>query len=114
MDIKEQIAKAIAEELLGSNEGDCIASSLIGHHVVVRSGQSGVWFGLLEQARSDSVLLTDARRAWSWEGALSCSELAAAGPSGGKICTPVGTAAVFGVCEILCCEGEAIERWCSA
>lgn len=84
---------------------------LIGKHVVVRSSQSGVWLGELVAQDGDTVTLTDARRAWQWTGAASCSGLAVRGPKGGKICEAVAVAEVLGVCEILLATDEAVAAW---
>lgn len=63
--------------------------SRIGQAVLVRSRGSGVWIGTLVSrhatAAGHSVTLADARRIWSWFGAAECSQLAATGPTGGKI-----------------------------
>ena len=59
-------------------------------YVVVRNNQSGVWFGVLASDEGAPLTkLLNARRAWSWQGALSCSALANRGPSGGEIEAPV-------------------------
>jgi hypothetical protein len=85
-------------------------------HVIVRSSQSGVWFGeLAADAVADGpgtvrVVLERARRVHYWEGAGSCSGLAAQGPSGGRIASPV-RAEVGGCCEVLDCTPAAVERY---
>lgn len=59
-------------------------------YVVVHNNQSGVWFGELRSEEGAPLTkLANARRAWSWEGALSCSDLANHGPTGGQIDAPV-------------------------
>ncbi len=58
-------------------------------YVILRSNMSGVWLGKLVEQTPQMRVLTEARRCYSWEGALSCSELAIAGPSGGRICGAV-------------------------
>lgn len=88
-----------------------IAEELIGKIVVIRSNMSGVWFGVLTAAEGESRLLKDARRAWSWEGAASCSGLATTGPEGGRICEPVEIALIGDVCETLLATDEAVKRW---
>lgn len=88
-----------------------IAEELVGKHVVVRSNMSGVWLGKLVAAEGETRLLRDARRAWSWEGAASCSGLAMKGPDGGRICEPVEIALIGNVCETLLATDEAVKRW---
>ena len=86
-------------------------TDLIGKMVVLRSSASGVWLGRLVSLCGERRVLADARRAWSWEGAASCSGLAIRGPSGGKICEPVSLAIIEGCCETLAATDEAVERW---
>lgn len=83
----------------------------VGKHVVVRSHMSGVWFGMLDavDARS-AILLSEARRAWSWEGAGSCSGLATHGPTGGKITAPAVVVIPESV-EIITCSDDAVAQW---
>ena len=81
-------------------------------NVVVRSSQSGVWFGLLVRREGGDVTLRGARRAWLWKGALSCSELARTGPQGGsRICGAVSRAIVLGCTEILDATDAAAQAW---
>ena len=84
---------------------------LIDKMVVVRSSQSGVWFGRLQQVEGDDARLQDARRVYYWEGAATCSGLATGGPSGGKICEPVPAGVVKNFCECLLASDEAIARF---
>jgi len=85
--------------------------SLVGQMVVVRSNGSGVWLGRLEARSGDEVTLAEARRAWRWEGAATCSGLATRGPSGGRITEPVEVVIVLGVCEVLLATDTAVARW---
>ena len=86
-----------------------------GKNVIVRSNQSGVWFGRLVSAVGtpdgyERVELAGARRIWSWEGAGSCSGLAAHGPRAGKI-APAVDAVVSGVCERLAAAPAAVKAF---
>lgn len=85
-------------------------------YVVVRSPQSGVWFGRFVKREGDAVTLRLARRAWSWQGALSCSELAVRGPAkkGSRICIEVPRAVIFGACEVLDATEMACKAWAEA
>jgi len=87
-----------------------IYKDLLEKNVVVRSSDSGVWMGHLLSADGDAVLLRDARRIWSWQGAASCSGLALTGPSSGKIPGPVKLAVVHRCCEVLLATDEAVDR----
>lgn len=81
--------------------------------VVVRSSQSGVWLGELQTSdpSTKSLILSNGIRAYSWEGAASCSGLAVRGPRGGKLCEAVATAHIFDVVEILSTTDEAVVAW---
>lgn len=50
-----------------------------GKRVLVRAGAAGVHYGTLESRSGQETHLSDARRIWSWSGALSLSEIAANG-----------------------------------
>lgn len=53
----------------------------IGARVLIRADKAGVHFGTLEEISESGrrVRLSNARRLWSWEGALSLSEVAGKG-----------------------------------
>lgn len=88
-----------------------IAEQLVGEKVVVRSSPSGVWMGHLQAVDGRTVILQDARRAWNWNGAASCSGLAVQGPAGGKFPSPVSVAVIHEASEILAATPEAVARW---
>jgi hypothetical protein len=61
---------------------------LLGTRCLIRTRISGVSVGLLRSVSTSaagwSVVLDDAIRVWSWEGALACSTLAIDGPTSSK------------------------------
>jgi len=61
---------------------------LIGYQVVVRAGNAGVHYGVLQHA-GEFVHLSDSHRVWSWEGAFTLSELSQIGITGGRIACAV-------------------------
>jgi hypothetical protein len=82
--------------------------------VVVRSSGSGVWLGNLDYKSDENrtVVLSNARRAWQWQGCLSCSELATKGPDAtSKISGEVETAQIFDVLEVIAATQAAVTRW---
>ena len=79
----------------------------IGRHVVVRTYAAGVHAGVLRFKDGQSVLLSDSRRIWSWTGALSCSEIAVNGITGGKVACVVLEQCVEQAIEILPTSVEA-------
>lgn len=50
-----------------------------GTRVLVRTNSAGVHYGTLESKNGQETVLTNARRIWSWSGALSLSEIASKG-----------------------------------
>ena len=69
--------------------------------VIIRTQNMGVHFGRLVERQGSRVTLTEARRIWSWSGALSCSELAMSGPKSGKISVAVDENDLLGVGEVI-------------
>ncbi len=79
---------------------------------IVRSRGAGVFFGTIESRNDTSVILTDARRLWYWDGAASLSQLAMSGTSKPKTCKfpeAVTRVELFEVVEILDVTKEAGE-----
>lgn len=62
-----------------------------GTFVLIRTYSAGVHFGTLEEMDGQMVRLSNARRLWSWNGALSLSEVAMKGIDikNSKISVPV-------------------------
>lgn len=52
---------------------------MTGKNVLIRTYSAGVHFGTLLSHEGQQVHLKNARRLWSWNGALSLSEVAAKG-----------------------------------
>lgn len=52
---------------------------MIGKKVLIRTRSAGVHFGELVSRNGQEVHLKNARRLWSWSGALSLSEVASKG-----------------------------------
>jgi hypothetical protein len=50
-----------------------------GSNVLIRTYSAGVHFGILVERNGQEVHLKNARRLWSWSGALSLSEIAMKG-----------------------------------
>lgn len=64
---------------------------MIGKNVLIRTTSAGVHFGTLISRKGQEVHLKNARRLWSWQGALSLSEVASKGItlSSSKVSVPV-------------------------
>ena len=71
---------------------------------IVRADRAGVFFGNVESIEGDTVVMTNARRIWHWDGAASLSELAMHGTSNSMSCKfpcAVDKVKIFGVIEII-------------
>lgn len=80
--------------------------------IMIRSAESGVWFGRLVARTGAEVTLADARRAWYWSGAATLSELATRGtdrPDECRFPCTVPKVTVLGVCELIPMTDEAVE-----
>ena len=78
-----------------------------GQYVIVRCYSAGVHAGVLSDALNGEVTLNKSRRLWSWTGALSCSEIAMTGITGGKIAVEVPVQYLSGVIEIIPATSKA-------
>jgi hypothetical protein len=74
-----------------------------GKFVLIRTFSAGVHFGTLIERNGKEVRLKDARRLWSWSGALSLSEIAMKGIkiTGSKISVPVDEIILTEAIEII-------------
>ena len=69
--------------------------------VVVRTCSAGVHIGTLASRKGQEVTLRDARRIWSWKGALSLHEVASRGIAGGKVSVCVSEILLTQAIEII-------------
>lgn len=74
-----------------------------GTQVLIRTYSAGVHFGTLESREGQEVHLKNARRLWSWSGALSLSEIAMKGVDikNSKISVPVDEILLTQAIEII-------------
>lgn len=83
----------------------------IGLYCVIRSYAAGVHAGIVvsvtDSLSGREVELADTRRIWSWQGALSCTEIAQTGITGGKLSVIAPTNFVNQVIEIIPCTEAA-------
>lgn len=64
-------------------------TELLNKKVIARISRAGVFHGTLDHIDNDIIRLKDSRRIYRWEGALSVTDMAANGLTGGKISAPV-------------------------
>lgn len=69
--------------------------------VIVRTYSAGVHAGNLISRDGKEVVLANAYRIWSWQGALSLHSIATTGISGGKIDGPVASITLTEAIEII-------------
>jgi hypothetical protein len=78
--------------------------------VVVRTYSAGVHVGQLVSRKGQEVTLRRARRIWSWTGALSLSEVATKGISGGRISVEVKEILLTQAIEVIDAEEKAVQK----
>ena len=88
-------------------------NSMIGQYVIIRTYSAGVWFGKLSEKAGNEVILTEARRMYTWKAAESIS-LSAVSLHGiqerySKIIQAVPEVWLEAI-EILPCSGKAIKQ----
>ena len=84
--------------------------SITGKYVLVRGVNSGVKFGKIEEKSGRTVILSEARRIYSWKGAFSLNEISVYGvakPLECKFSCIVDYLEILDVCEILILSEEA-------
>lgn len=84
---------------------------LTNQKVLVRTYSAGVHFGTLVARDGKEVHLKDARRLWSWQGALSLSEVSSKGVDikNSKISEPVEAILLTEAIEIMPLKGNLAE-----
>ena len=78
--------------------------------VVVRTFSAGVHCGTLDKRSGPEVTVGDARRLWSWQGALSLHEVSQRGIVGGKISVSVPEILLLQAIEVINATPEAIAK----
>ena len=75
----------------------------IGPEVLIRTFSAGVHIGTMESREGKEVVLTNARRLWSWKGAFTLNAVAMSGVNRkeSRISAPVPTITLTEVIEIL-------------
>jgi hypothetical protein len=91
--------------------GDNCMDFFMSKYVIARSESAGVFAGTVESRPSEtSIVLTNVRRLWYWEGAASLSQLAVEGvkmPEKCKFPVEVLRVELTRICEILDVTDEA-------
>ena len=66
-------------------------TSLLNKKIIARIERAGVFHGTLDYIDNEIIRLKDVRRIYYWNGALSVTDIAAKGITGGKVTVPVST-----------------------
>ena len=84
-------------------------TELLGKKIIARIDRAGVFHGTLDHIDNEIMRLKDARRIYYWNGALSVTDIAAKGITGGKVTIPVTTVEFMSdnVVELNECSEEA-------
>ena len=82
---------------------------LLNKRVIARIDRAGVFHGTLDYIDNEIIRLKDTRRIYYWNGALSVTDMAAKGLTGGRISIPVTTVEFMSdkIVEINECSDEA-------
>lgn len=82
---------------------------LLNKRVIARIERAGVFYGTLDYIDNEIIRLKDTRRIYYWNGALSVTDMAAKGLTGGRISIPVTTVEFMSdkIVEINECSDEA-------
>ena len=75
----------------------------VGPEVIVRTLSAGVHIGTIKERNGQEVVLTGARRLWSWKGAFTLSKVATSGVdrSGSRISSSVPEITLLQAIEII-------------
>ena len=84
-------------------------TELIGKKIIARIDRAGVFHGTLDYIDNEIIRIKDARRIYYWNGALSVTDIAAKGITGGKVTIPVTTVEFMSgkIIELNECSEEA-------
>lgn len=110
--MKEQMLMKVLEMLLSSAdkvEGEIIPPEPVreleqmhvGEYVLIRTYSAGIHFGKMVKREGQEVLLNEARRIWSWNGAFTLSKVAADGVGGGKFSVKIDGFLATQVIEVM-------------
>lgn len=106
--MKEELLIRLMERLLDSELEDpsnTVKPGLdhvhVGKYVLVRTYSAGVHFGKLVQRSGKELVLDDARRIWSWDGAFTLSKVATDGVGSGKLSTAIDGFIATEVIEVM-------------
>lgn len=106
-------ARELAKMLSQPEQSKYSPHPSVGRYCVIRSHAAGVHVGTVaevtDSASGREVRLHGTRRIWSWQGALSCTEISVSGVTGGKLSVQAEINFVNQVIEVLPCSKEAEE-----
>jgi len=87
-----------------------IAADMIGKYVIVRTKNVGMYAGTMHERDGREIVLTNARKLFSWEGAATLNQLATDGvglPEECRFPTAAGKVLLLKACDVLLCTPKA-------
>ena len=79
-------------------------------YYIVRAARAGVFFGKIREKSADSVIMTDVRKLWYWDGAAAVEQLALDGvcaPENCKFTVKVPAMGIMEPIQIIPCTEKA-------
>lgn len=79
---------------------------------IVRAARAGVFFGKIREKSTDSVIMTDVRKLWYWDGAAAVEQLALDGvckPENCKFTVTVPAMEIMNPVQVIPCTSKAAD-----
>ena len=81
-------------------------------YYIVRAARAGVFFGKIREKSTDSVIMTDVRKLWYWDGASSVEQIALDGvkrPENCKFTVTVQAMEIMEPIQVIPCTSKAAD-----
>lgn len=93
-----------------------LSADFIDKYCLIRTYNAGVFVGYLSAyeksgAYGDTVIISDCRRVWKWEGALECIKLSEEGFTSARLSVVKDKSLVTNVIEIHVCSDKAAKKF---
>jgi hypothetical protein len=77
-------------------------------YYIVRADRAGVFFGKIKERKENSVVMTDVRKIYYWEGAAAVEQISVDGVgNGSKLTIPVSEMEIGSPIQIIPCTDKA-------
>ena len=81
-------------------------------YYIVRAARAGVFFGKIREKSADSVIMTDVRKLWYWDGAAAVEQIAMDGvraPENCKFTVTVPAMEIMEPVQVIPCTSKAAD-----